>query len=235
MKNNLTAISIVVSALIIAGAIVFVSFEKNNKQAPSPDLLADNKVSENLDKLRPIKSDEHIKGDFNADIRIVEYSDFECPFCKRFHYTMQKIMDEYGKGGKVAWVYRHFPLEVLHPKNASKVAEASECVASLGGNEAFWKFTDKFFDLTPSNDRTDLNTVLPAAAKTAGIDYNKLKSCIDSGKFKTAVEADFKNATETGGRGTPWSILITKDGTKIPINGALPYEAVKQLIDAALQ
>lgn len=94
-----------------------------------------------LDKISPVSAADHIRGDINAPVKIIQYSDIDCPFCKRFHGTMQEVMDSYGKDGKVAWVMRHFPLTQLHPDAFNK-AEASECVAELGGNDKFWKFVD---------------------------------------------------------------------------------------------
>lgn len=95
-----------------------------------------------LENVDPVSASDHIRGNPDAEIVIVEYSDFDCPFCARFHSTMNSVMDQYGE--EVAWVYRHFPLESLHP-NAPAVAVASECVAELGGNDAFWKFADSYF------------------------------------------------------------------------------------------
>jgi protein-disulfide isomerase len=86
--------------------------------------------------------EDHARGAANAPVTIIEYSDLDCPFCQRLHPTLLTIMQEYE--GEVAWVYRHLPLEQLHP-NAPLLAEASECVAELGGNEAFWKFVDGYF------------------------------------------------------------------------------------------
>lgn len=97
-----------------------------------------------LPKLRPLDATDHLIGSLDAPVVILEYSDLECPYCKRFHDTMNQIMAEYGKSGQVAWAYRHFPILSNHP-DAAKVAEASECAAELGGNEAFWKFLDKVF------------------------------------------------------------------------------------------
>lgn len=83
-------------------------------------------------------ANDHVAGSKNPKIYLVEYSDYQCPFCKNFHVTAQKLVDNYQE---LAWVYRHLPLEQLHP-NAMPAALASECVAELGGNDAFWKFTD---------------------------------------------------------------------------------------------
>ena len=84
-----------------------------------------------------ITADDRYLGNINADVVIIEYSDIDCPFCKRFHPTMERIAQEYGS--KIAWVYRHFPLDSLHPEARTK-AEATECVAQLAGNEVFWRY-----------------------------------------------------------------------------------------------
>ncbi|MDQ5961639.1 MAG: hypothetical protein QG669_31 [Patescibacteria group bacterium] len=84
-----------------------------------------------------LAADDRYLGNINADVVIIEYSDIDCPFCKRFHPTMERIAQEYGS--KIAWVYRHFPLDSLHPEARTK-AEATECVAQLAGNEVFWKY-----------------------------------------------------------------------------------------------
>ena len=91
----------------------------------------------------PISGDDHIFGNKNADVIIVEYSDFECPFCQQFHPTLKQIVADYD--GQVAWAYRHLPLESLGHVNAKPAAEASECVAELGGNDAFWQYTNLLF------------------------------------------------------------------------------------------
>jgi len=90
----------------------------------------------------PVTQDDWIKGDKNAPISIVEYSDIDCPFCKRHHPTLDQLVEEYD--GQVNWVYRHFPLDQLHP-DARKKAEASECAGDQGGNEAFWEFLDLLY------------------------------------------------------------------------------------------
>ena len=184
--------------------------------------------------LRPvIKDRDHIRGNPDAPVTLIEYSDFECPFCKRFHRTAKKLVDE--SDGRVRWVYRHFPLDQLHPVKARKEAAASECAAELGRNDAFWKFADRFYELTPSNNRTDIDTVLPQIAREIGLDAGKFASCLASGRHDRRVEEDLQNAIATGGNGTPWSIIISKSGKAYPFAGAQPHAAVKKLIDTALQ
>lgn len=164
----------------------------------------------------------------------MEYSDFECPFCKRFHETMNQVMDEYGKDGEVAWVFRQFPLEQLHPVKAMAEAVASECAAEIGGNDAFWQFSDRLFELTLSNNRTDVATVIPKIVDEIGLDRGAFQECVNSGRYDDDINDDIENAFTTGGRGTPWSVVIGPDGTTYPLNGAQPYAAVKQIIDLAL-
>lgn len=184
--------------------------------------------------LRPVvKGRDHIRGNPDAPVTLVEYSDFECPFCKRFHTTAKQLVAE--SGDKVKWVYRHFPLDELHPVKARKEAAASECAAELGGNDAFWKFADRFYELTPSNNRTDIDKVLPQIAREIGLDSKKFSSCLASGKHDQRINEDQQNAVATGGRGTPWSLIVSKSGKIYPLSGAQPYATVKQLVDLALQ
>lgn len=94
--------------------------------------------------IKPITGEDHIFGNSDAPIKIVEFSDLECPFCQKFHPTVKQIVEDYD--GQVTWVYRHFPLESIH-SYARPAAEASECVAELGGNDAFWQYLDLLFEV----------------------------------------------------------------------------------------
>jgi protein-disulfide isomerase len=201
----------------------------NNTQAniPSPP-----PATGDTDKVRPVTEQDHIRGNPDADITIVEYSDFECPFCKRIHPTLGKIVES---DSDVRWVYRHFPLDSLHPKNARKAAVAAECAGKLGGNDAFWQFTDNYYATTPANDIWNIDEQLENLLSGTSIDIAAFNTCYTSGEFDDHVQSDVDNAVETGGRGTPWSIIITKSGNTIPINGALPEESIRQLLDLARQ
>ena len=228
-------------AIVIAGGLISVALYMSAGKSsvpiagnqPSPAPGAQPAPKGNLDAISPVTSADHIRGNPDAPIKIVEYSDFECPFCKVIHQTMQKVMDEYGESGEVAWVFRQFPLEQLHPVKAQAAAVASECAAKLGGDEAFWKFTDGYFAVTQSNNRTDIETVIPKIIRDLGLNEAEFKKCFTSGEFDDRIKAQIEDAVATGGSGTPWSILVTADGRKFPINGAQPYEAIKQLIELA--
>ncbi len=164
---------------------------------------------------------DHIRGNKDAKLVLIEYSDFECPFCARVHPTIKQIMEKYPND--VAWVYRHFPLS-FHPK-AMPAAVASECAAQLGGNDAFWKFADILFEAK--------NFDYPAVAKQIGLDEAKFKACIDdSADLVELVNQQMKEGSLAGVTGTPGNILYnpkTKESRLIP--GARPFE----MFDADVQ
>lgn len=224
--------SLVIPVAIIVGfgliaLSIYLSAGKQSARVTPPEESA----VVNLSRMNPITEEDHIRGNPNAKIVIVEYSDFDCPFCKSFHATLQQIIEEYGPSGQVSWVYRHFPLTGLHP-SAAHVAEASECVAELGGNDAFWKFSDLAFGERASNEPTNIAR-LPEFAQISGVKKEDYEACVQSGRHKDKVESDYNNAVATGGRGTPHSILLVGD-QMVPINGAQSYETVKQIIEGFL-
>lgn len=224
-------------AIVIAGGLIAGALYYSNLRAKSYELAVQAETAQKLnngsaDLMRPVSGDDHILGNPNADIILVEYSDTECPFCKQYHTTLKRMMAEYGKDGKVAWVYRHFPIDSLHSK-ARKEAEALECANELGGNEKFWQYTDLLYATTKSNDSLD-PAELPKMAKAVGIDTKAFNACLASNKYKDRIETDYQDAIRSGGKGTPHSILITKDGLKTPVEGSQPYEALKNVIDALL-
>lgn len=230
----LIPVAIIIAGVLIAGAI-YLGGRNSQVASNASGAQASASESKKLDKVLPVTPADHIRGNPNAPVKIVEYSDFECPFCKAFHPTMKRVMEEYGQSGQVAWVYRHFPIDQLHPVKARKEAVASECANELGGNEAFWKYTDRFFELTPSNNDTDVDVLLPQIAGEIGLDGNRFAACLTSGKYDKHIEDEVKNAMEIGSTGTPSSVVIGKNGKKYPIVGAQPYASVKQIIDLALQ
>jgi protein-disulfide isomerase len=224
-------IAIVFSGILIAGAVFYTGTIKNVNTNLQPAQV--NQGANLLDAMRPISDKDHVRGDKDAKVVIVEYSDPECPFCKQFHSTLKKIMAEYGDSGQVAWVYRHFPLDQLHPK-ARHEAVAMECANELGGNDKFWQYADRIYEITPANNGLD-PAELPKIAEYIGLDVAKFNECLSSTKFDQYVEADVKNAFATGGNGTPWSIVVAKNAEKYPLSGAQPYEAVKQIVESAIK
>ncbi len=232
-RNYFLPISILIAGVLISGAVVY---SVGRSSANLGALPQEPPPTGNLDDLKPITGKDHIKGDSKAPVKIVEFSDTECPFCKRIHPTLQQIVKEYN--GKVAWVYRHFPLDQLHSK-ARMEAAAAELAGELGGNDKFWAYLDRLFEITPSNDQLELSQLVQIA-KDVGLNpvpFEKLVKDNDSkgGKFAGHIEADAQDAIATGGNGTPWSIVVASNGKKFPVNGAQPYEAIRQVVELALK
>ncbi|MFM2357509.1 MAG: hypothetical protein RJA61_246 [Candidatus Parcubacteria bacterium] len=229
--NNLAVpIAIVIAGALIALAVFYSDGKTSNAKVPEQQGVAQQQTGD-LEKMIPISSTDHIRGNPDALVKIVEYSDTECPFCKRFHGTMKEVMNEYGKDGKVAWVYRHFPLDQLHSK-ARKEAVALECANEQGGNDKFWSYADRLYEITPANNGLD-PAELPKIAQYIGLDVQKFNVCLGSTKYDKHIEDEVQNAVATGGNGTPWSIVVGKNNKKYPLSGAQPISAIKQLIDLA--
>jgi len=230
MQNNdqkQIAGAILIVGVLIAGAILL-----KDAKAPTGNAPTGAQAPQNLpDKAgRPVSSTDHIRGNLNAKIVIVEYSDLECPFCKVFHVTMNKVLQN---NNDVALVFRNYPIPQLHPK-AFKEAEAAECAYDQGGNDAFWKYVDRIFEITPSNNGLDA-TELPKIAQYIDINVDSFNTCLNSGKFTAKVQADVDDGVKAGVNGTPSSFIL-KNGKLIDtIPGAQPYENVKQKLDAALK
>jgi protein-disulfide isomerase len=205
------------------GGVQGVQAQAQVTQAPQP--------TPDLSQAPAVSDKDHITGSKNAPVVLVEYSDYECPFCKSFHPTVKKVFDEYGD--KVALVYRHYPLP-FH-QNAQKEAEASECINELGGSDAFWKYTDAIYERTTSNGTGFALDKLGPLAAELGVDQTAFQSCLDSGKYTSLVQTEETGGQKAGIQGTPGTIIIAKSGTRTLIPGALPYEQVKPMIDAALK
>ena len=178
----------------------------------------------------PVSEDDWVRGSRDAQISFIEYSDLECPFCQQFHPELKKLIEAYPND--VNWVYRHFPLASLHPK-APKEAEATECAGELGGNDKFWEYIDKIYEVTPSNNGLDL-AQLPILAGEVGLDVNKFQECLDSGRHADKVSQHYSDAVSAGGQGTPYSVVLI-DGEEFPVSGYVPFEQLKSMVDSVIQ
>ena len=280
MQNYSIPLAIIIAGALIAGAVYYSSgggggsTNFTTRTAPI--------------ELRAVSAEDHIRGSIDAKVAMVEFSDTECPFCKSFDTTMHEVLEAYDPED-VSWVYRHFPLEVLHPK-APKESEALECAAAQGGNDMFWKYSDKIYSTTNSNNALDIgvyNTPKPTPTGPDGKPYytektprssgdagqlsdfavelglNKaaFEKCLKDGAFTEKVAADTEEAANSGGSGTPYIVFISKeavgkdtkdllnslisavgpdtfvlseDGFRISMSGALPFDMVKQVLDSLL-
>lgn len=188
-------------------------------------------TADQLKKIPPVTKDDYIQGNANAEIVLVEYSDFECPFCARFHPTMVQIKKEYGD--KVAWVYRHYPLP-FHP-NAQKAAEASECIAQQKGQNGFWDWADKITEKQNELGGKLSPEAITQVAQSTGVNMDSFKKCLDSGEMASRVKAQMDAGSAAGISGTPGTIIVTKNGDYELIPGALPIEQVKPMLDKYLK
>ena len=189
----------------------------NQPTNPAADPLA------NTDVAFPSDSD-HIRGNRNAKFAIIEYSDFDCPFCGSFHETAQQFVDE--SEGNIMWVYRHFPLEQMHPEAVAK-AVASECAALQGGSEVFWAFSDELF--------TGLYKVadLPKIVSDLGLNSSEFESCLENEDTIEKVRNDQLSGDSAGVRGTPGNFLINLETEAVvPLMGAVPIENMNRALDS---
>lgn len=227
--------SIVIAALLIGGSMVWSAGKKaelvgiDSYEEEDPSLLAEN--------VFPVSEDDRVWGSPDAPVKIVTFTDFECPFCKDFHDTLKEAKLAYGND--VVIVYRHFPLD-FH-EYAQKEAEASECVAELAGDEAFWKYADKIFAVTESTGTGLSLSDREKFAVEVGADKVKWNECVDSGKYAEKISGHVQNGIESGAQGTPFTIVIGKEGMKYVVSGAYPFEAevpgqpsLKAAIESAL-
>ena len=180
--------------------------------------------------VRPVSASDHIYGNPNAPVMIIEYADFDCEYCKGFSDTLHQIIADEGVHGSVAWVYREFPLTEIH-SNAMKHAEAAECAASAGGNDAFWQFADTLFAHQPVDPAQ-----YGAYAQKLGIPSNAFSTCFTNASTTVVdrIMTDRKNAFDVGAQGTPYSLIVVAGKAPVVIGGAYPYDAVKQMVDAAV-
>lgn len=229
--------AILVAGALIAGAILINSIAKQQslQRTGQSDAVATadtNAPAEDAGLARLVLPFEpgvdHARGAENPKITIYEYSDIDCPFCHRFHGTLQEIVAAYPND--VRWVYRHLPLEQLHPEARQK-AVIAECVFAQQGTGAFWGVVDEMY-ANPSSIAE-----LPDYVAQYGLDRDTYESCLGSSDMQARIQRDITNAFATKGGssiGTPWSIIALPDGTFIPLSGAQPTAVVASIIDAIL-
>lgn len=219
--------AIILAGLIIAASIVFVRTPVVPRGAPAASPTAGVPAPTAVPVVvRPVDpARDHIRGKIDAPVTLVEYSDTECPFCKRFHPTLQQAVREYD--GKVRWVYRHYPLEGLHQR-AKKEAEATECASAQG---KFWEYLDRLFEVTSSNDSLPPER-LPEIAKDVGLDLPAFEQCLAEGRFAARVEEDLADAVRASGQGTPYTVILGPQGQVVPFSGAQPYANLQSILGA---
>ncbi len=201
--------------------------DQANGAAPSPSAAAPSGAQPTTKAPAAVGADEHLYGNKNAKVTLVEYSDLQCPFCKSFFPTAEQLVDS--SNGQVRLVYRHFPLDSIH-QFAQQAAQTAECVTSLGGNTAFWKFATVIFG---NQESLSASMLLDTAAKV-GVNRAAVDACVKSGKFASKVAAMQQEGNNIGVQGTPATFVVAADGSFELMPGALSYDSAKAYVDRAL-
>jgi len=197
--------------IVLLIASVYASFNTNNEVENTEDV-----------QRSPVSADDDdIKGDPNAPVTIIEFSDYECPFCTKFYeQTLPELQEKYIDTGKVKFIYRDFPLS--GHANAQKAAEAAECAGDQG---KYYEMHDMLFESGASGG---VNTYKQYASGI-GLNTAEFNECLDSGKYYDEVQKDLRDGSAAGVRGTPAFFI-----NGIFLSGAQPFSAFQQIIESEL-
>jgi len=227
-KNKLNiGLAIVVAGVIIAGAILL----KGGKTPTPTPAPANKEAAAPSGVIKPISADDHILGSKDAKVVMVEYADYQCPFCgKFFTETVQPVLKSYVDSGKIAFVYRDF---AFLGDESLKSSEAAECANDQG---KYWQYHDYLFTHQNGENQGNFSdTNLKTFAKTLGLDETTFNTCLDSKKYEQKVKDSTTEGGNAGVNGTPHSFFL-KDGKVVSeTNGAYPLSDVTAKIEAALK
>lgn len=235
------SVLIALSILISGGTIKIKGFNSTNTlgvQASAPPTQEAAAPEPSVGPVKVSLDDDPVLGNPNAPVTIVEFSDYECPFCKR-HYdqTHAQLKKNYIDSGKVKLVFRDLPLS-FHDPMATTEAIAANCAKEQGGDTAYYKFHDIMFEKTTSNGSGLTKDQLNQFALDQGLNQANFKTCVDSQKYKDEVSKDLADAANAGATGTPSFIIGKSKGTEIEgklVVGAQPYSVFQSEIDSLLQ
>lgn len=245
--------SIIIGSLIIGAAVLMAGgvidlkgggiraagTQPQAKASTTPTVAVDDGGEEDTGPVQVSMDDDAVLGDKNAPVTLIEFSDYECPFCKR-HYTQThaELVKNYIDTGKVKLVFRDLPLS-FHDPLATTEAIAANCAREQGGDPAYYKMHDEMFDKTTSNGNGLTKEDLYAFAAAQGLNADNFKTCVDSEKFKDEVAKDLTDAQAAGANATPTFMIgkSTADGNieATRLIGAQPYSAFKTVIDELLK
>jgi protein-disulfide isomerase len=229
MKINLP-ISILLIGLIVSGGIFFSRLETTQKIEEPEQIVVE---------FSPITSEDNIFGNPTAPIKIVEYSDFSCPFCSDFHSVMESVMERYGKSGEVAWIYRHVFSPVPENQGPRLAALASECVKNIATQNkmAFWDYAKLIFENTPDSLTQE---GLLEIGEEMNVNSDELAICIGSERYAPKIERnieDVKNIAETyedQNIGTPYVLVTSDSGLQVQLIGNTSYEEIINIVEVML-
>jgi protein-disulfide isomerase len=208
-------------AIVVAGILISIAVFVSNGSSKSPVAGETEIKSSGLS----ITETDHVFGPKNPDVYFIEYSDYRCGYCGLFNDTIKTVIEGYD--GKIAWVYRHSPYQ----PGGKEAAVASECIAELVNEDAFWQFTELAF----KNQKLLSADWLKKTAVELGADETKFTECTASGKYDELIATQTFEAQELGGNGTPFNVLLTKKDGVVKFSGAQPIESVKIFVNRALK
>src|SRR3990167_5472637 len=230
---------VIAVAILISGGVIQLQGVKTlgAQASPLPQVGASPlpQAEEPAGPMEVSLDDDPVMGDKNAPLTMVEFSDYECPFCKRyFDQTLPEIKKDYVDSGKLKIVFRDLPLS-FHDPMATTEAIAANCAREQGGDSKYFQFHDEMFKRTTSNgdglDRAEIDKI----AADVGLNASNFKTCLDTEKYKDEVSKDLSDASNVGADGTPtFFIGKSEAGNKITgtkLMGAQPYSAFKTIID----
>jgi protein-disulfide isomerase len=213
-------------AIVFAGAVIAVAILITHPH------LASN-TNGNPQAALPITSSDHLLGNPEAPVVLVEYADVDSEYSKDFQSVMEQVIQDYGTKGNVAWIYRDFPLTDQDP-TSEKDDEAAECAAGLGSPSDFFSFIDAMQAAAPGDDQFDPSGY-DTIVSTLGIATGSFDDCLTAHTYQKKVAADYASGEAVGVSGTPYSVLFVKGQKPITISGFVPYATMKQLLDTDIQ
>jgi protein-disulfide isomerase len=234
-KDDLWKYSTVILAIIVVIGLISM-FNGNGSSNTGTD--PGNQLPTQPSAVEASVDDDAVLGDPNAPVTIIEFSDYQCPFCRKFWIETHPLLKEaYIDTGKAKLVFRDFPLTSIHPM-AGPSGEAAECVRDVANSdEAYYEMHDKIFEEQNIIDSGNPNGPVTGTASYTNADLKAwaqelgydISSCLDSGKFASEVQKDTADAQAAGGRGTPYFVINGQ-----PLSGAQPFSAFRQVIESQL-
>ena len=235
-KTTLWKISTVVLGILLLISIFTGGFGLNGNKDDDNGVIIDDSGNNQPKDVKVSLDDDPVLGEKNAPVTIIEFSDYQCPFCRKsFREVLPLIKKNFIDTGKVKLVFRDFPLTSIHP-SALPAAEAAECADDEG---KYWEMHDKIFNeqnkLNPSGGTVAFTKEdLKKWASEIGLDTTKFNNCLDTEKYLKEVQKDFNDGASYGVQGTPaYYVGNEKNGYKL-ISGAQPYQVFEQAINSLL-
>lgn len=231
LDSFIVPISIILAGVIIAGAILL-SNRNGGTPSTGTDVPTDNTAQEEFPEAETTIADAPYLGDIDkAKVAIVEYTDYQCPYCQRHDQeTKSQLIENYVDTGKAIYVFRDFPLD-FHGQIAVDSANAALCVDEIAGVETFVEYTSKIYMITE-------NAELATAAQDLGVDMGKFNTCVDEMRYQASIDKGLEDGANAGVQGTPGFVIgILDDNGNVKgklVAGAYPYASFEQILEELL-